>query len=862
MYPLFPPSIRPKGPRPGIFALVLFTLCFVGLDPDSNAATVVVRAGGTGDGSSWESPLGSVQAAIDLPFAGSEIWVASGTYNEHIQLTTGTSLFGGFLGGETQRDQRNWEENETILMGDGASGRVVTASGVEEVLIDGFTILNGVGGVLFDQVDSGTLSHCIVRGHEGTGEGTGIAIYGGSPTITDCLVTENVGCYGAGLYGFSTSATVLNSVFSYNSGCDGGGLRFFASTPYIQDCTMSHNDSEDGGGATLASGMGTMVNCVISDNTAEFGAGLQITDRSCEVVRCTITRNRASYAAGVFLKGSNANVTGCLITENTADYFGGAGVYVRDSSPTLVNCTIAANQSTRPGVGLYGVGSSPRLTNCILWNPGADEIVPENKTLEVTFSCVQGGFPGNGNILSYPLFEDPDSGDWRLQNHSPCIDSGTESGNPFNGPRPDMGALESPETYEGNPGPYHPELFFVHSEATPGGDGSSWDSAFTSIGEALFRSSASSEIWVGRGTYFEGLALEPGLRIYGGFTGSESSLEERVVGANPTIVDATGLRSPAAGCFGAEGVTINGFWLTHGHEGIYLQDVQSATVSDCSITASFYRSPGEGRGILCDNSSPTVIRCLIADNSSTGVHCQNSSNPILRNCLIVRNEAFQTSAVFARDSIVHLNNCTIASNSATDVSPATLRIIDSSASLSNCILWNELEDEIHIIGRQAVQIEYSLINGGWQGLGNIEVDPEFSNEEAMDYRLLPSSPCTDAGSPGTEFNDGCRPPGLGELRNDMGAYGGPLNCGWPGSVFPPTPTPTPTLTPTPTATPFSPADLEQDNQVNSVDLIRILKVWNESIASSSPEDLYDDEMMNLLDLALFQKDWKAMTGTR
>jgi hypothetical protein len=171
-------------------------------------------------------------------------------------------------------------------------------------------------------------------------------------------------------------------------------------------------------------------------------------------------------------------------------------------------------------------------------------------------------------------------------------------------------------------------------------------------------------------------------------------------------------------------------------------------------------------------------------------------------------------------------------------------------------------NEIAVGASPDLQVHYSLVRGGWPGFGNIDEDPMFSDEGALDYRLLQSSPCIDAGSPSANFNDGCRPPGLCELRNDMGAYGGPLNCGWPGSVFPPTPTPTPTLTPTPTATPFSPSDLEQDNQVNSVDLIRILQVWNESIAPSSPEDLYDDDLMNLWDLAMFQQDWKAITGSR
>ena len=59
---------------------------------------------------------------------------------------------------------------------------------------------------------------------------------------------------------------------------------------------------------------------------------------------------------------------------------------------------------------------------------------------------------------------------------------------------------------------------------------------------------------------------------------------------------------------------------------------------------------------------------------------------------------------------------------------------------------------------------------------------ERSSIQVSDVYLGTGSPCIDAGTPDAAYNDGCLPPGQGAERNDMGAYGGPDNCGWPGSV--------------------------------------------------------------------------------
>lgn len=98
--------------------------------------------------------------------------------------------------------------------------------------------------------------------------------------------------------------------------------------------------------------------------------------------------------------------------------------------------------------------------------------------------------------------------------------------------------------------------------------------------------------------------------------------------------------------------------------------------------------------------------------------------------------------------------------------------------IMNSILWENEAPESEQIGGTVV-INYSDIQGGFYGLGNIDLDPVFS--DSVDFYLSQSeSPCIDAGNPHPDFfdlEDPNRPgfplfPALGTLKNDMGVYGG------------------------------------------------------------------------------------------
>jgi enterochelin esterase family protein len=122
-------------------------------------------------------------------------------------------------------------------------------------------------------------------------------------------------------------------------------------------------------------------------------------------------------------------------------------------------------------------------------------------------------------------------------------------------------------------------------------------------------------------------------------------------------------------------------------------------------------------------------------------------------------------------------NNTIADNSATQEGGG-MKVLLGVAEVMNSILWGNSAFADSQAGGVAA-INYSAVQGGASGLGNLDLNPQFS--DSTFYYLTPSvSPVIDAGNPHPDYNDLEDPgnpgfplwPALGTLRNDMGAYGG------------------------------------------------------------------------------------------
>jgi len=352
-----------------------------------------------------------IQIGIDGAANGDTVLVAEGHYHQRINFhgkgILVTSKF--MIDGDTLHIKN------TIIDGDSA-GRVVTFANGEDSssIIQGFTIQNGAantGGGIYCYGSSPTITNCIISGNTAD-NGGGVCCIGsatiGSATIANCTISENTTTgNGAGVYLDSGgSATITNCTISGNTGHEGGGVCCTGYSPTIANCTISGNTASWGGGVfSFMSDFLTITNCIISGNTAHPRGG------------------------GVLLAYCTATISNCIIWGNIATLAGGGVHYLFDNWSTITNCTISGNTADwGGGVYLEHVSSNPIIiTNCILWGDTAasdQEIYAFYEEVAVSYSDIEGSWPGEGNIDCDPSFCYPDTANYYLAVNSCCVAAG------------------------------------------------------------------------------------------------------------------------------------------------------------------------------------------------------------------------------------------------------------------------------------------------------------------------------------------------------------------------------------------------------------------------------------------------------
>lgn len=382
------------------FRLVIIFSCVASfLCSQAEAEVWYVNADNTSetvDGTSWSSAYKEIQPAIDSAFmdGGGEVWVSRGTYDETrasadggaLVLAPGVHVYGGFLRGETDFEDRDWERNVVIIDGftarDGLPAYHVVI-GVDDSILDGFTITGGMA--------NGSASD----------EQVGAGVYNvGSSTIANCEILDNSAeASGAGMYN--------------------------EESPTIRDCVFSNNSSVTLGGGMYNEGSPVIMNSFFFDNVAGLGGG------------------------GIYNRFSTATIENCLFVGNSGNLAGG-GIVNSFSNVTITNCTFVDN-SSRSGGGIANrEPSTPVITNCIVWGNMPDAISTSESVPTVTYSIVEGGHEGMGNVDADPLFWHAAIRDFRLQLTSPSVNTGTATGAPVT----DIDGFERPQGAEVDMGAY------------------------------------------------------------------------------------------------------------------------------------------------------------------------------------------------------------------------------------------------------------------------------------------------------------------------------------------------------------------------------------------------------------------------
>jgi len=363
------------------------------IETDQNTDSMVIHVSTTGSDSTGDgseaNPFATIQTAIDSASDGDTVLVAAGTYNESINYN-GKNIIVGSLYLTTQDTSYI---SSTIIGGD-SSGSIVLFESFEDstAVLNGFTFQN----IIFN---SGDELQTIININES------------SPKIINNRF-DNFYLFqdveSAVIYCENSNSLIMNNEFTNGSVGNGYVLGGFILSKN-SNLTIKNNRIENGYvGFAEPSGYIVSVN---SENIIESNVIINPSMGYCVIC-----------AAISILDGSNCILRNNFIFQAYGDGYG--AVVASESQYVSHNNTFVSNS-----VGYANLSSDGIVSNDIIYGSSNAVYIDENSTIQVSYSDIEGGWEGVGNIDANPLFCNPDSSDYTIAENSPCVGTGEDGEN-------------------------------------------------------------------------------------------------------------------------------------------------------------------------------------------------------------------------------------------------------------------------------------------------------------------------------------------------------------------------------------------------------------------------------------------------
>jgi predicted outer membrane repeat protein len=634
---------------------------------------VDASATGANNGSSWSDAFTNLQDAFNFYCSHHRnIYIAEGTYypdrgtnqtlndrTASFSLKDGDKLYGGFPSGGSVFSQRDPAAYQVVL-----SGNINNALSNTDNSYHVVTIPAGISNTLLDGI-----------------------------TIADGRADENVNSFGGGIRLLSALADSITKLT-------------------LQRCVLSNNYATGHGAAVgfpnvAIYGKVVAINSIFADNAAGGNGGAFYSSNASSAIYIT------------------AEFSNCVFTRNTAT--NGGALYFQNTTAQVINCSSGYNKATISGGAISSVSSTINVRNTILWSDTASNVQNEIGNpgqCNFAYSNVQGsggsgswnnaiGTNNGFNIDINPQYNS--ANDFESPPSSPSRNSGLKLYNTTSldirgVPRIvqdtiDMGA------YEINP------IVYVAADAAAGGDGNTWATAFNKLSDGLnsaFFGYYVKDVWIKTGTYrpesdgngvnqgrFNTFQVPGSEKIYGGFAGNESSLSQRNIPANPTILDGDIGSQNDSSDNAYHVITITGTFPSF--DGLIIQNGNA----NHPTLAAYQTGGGIYHTGIGATPTPSAINCVFRNNaaySGGAVAVSSGNNDYTFNasqCLFYNNYAkFYGGAIYVQNGsssntnvTCNLYNCTAANNIANGFGGGFVETININGSgtavtnIYNSVLW-------------------------------------------------------------------------------------------------------------------------------------------------------------------------------
>ena len=705
-----------------------------------------------GDGLSWDTALPDIQTAIDLAGYGTEIWLMLGEYEltQSLNLRDGVSLYGGFLGTENDLTERlstlkstlgfykedssdDYIENESLLYCKNVSDASV---------IDGIKFESKVISI-YNYYSNPIIKNCIFYSEAYDMSCSVIYNFYSNPVIEKSLFTsdyteniirtqygipkidscyfENCSTYGAALlFEGSDGAIVVNCSF-YQNGFSSGPY-YSSSFIYAEDSSLNIGNStfldnhKNGIIPVFFIGYDSkflVENCVIWDSKyykhlKNCYKSFEINSNSVFLIKNSVFPSKIDVGENIYTRDPN------LVALERIDEMGTMLIPTKDSDcigngNSLENIkydSIGKKRSEKPTIGAIEHDETfIRLSM-------KEKAEAFSKNYEFTINAIVPSASSvkwykndvllvNENSLSLTISQFEDEATYRAE----AINSLGETLK-----------SESIKIKTGNIG-----VVYVSSSGSDDNDGLTWVTSKATLQSAIdvVKSSYGAQIWIAEGLYIasDTLKISTPIKFYGGFSGSESTLDQRNNNVTTTISGIKDKRTfelENAEKILFDGITFEGANYTYlrvgGRTGTVIRDGKGACIhstnTDVEINNCVFRN-NEGRygiALYCNTDNVCIVRESRFENNTGGAliytnaentsiqKCEFNTNTSSYNILSLYKGGTVSDCVFSKNSsdiidfenVGSIDSCKFIEN--TGNSCITMYL--SCAEIENCIFLN------------------------------------------------------------------------------------------------------------------------------------------------------------------------------